>query len=152
MTQKEDIFDRVMHWPVLNILEPFYKKNKEILLYLFFGGLSFLISIGSYAWLNIYLRINELVANILSWIITVLFAFFTNRVWVFKSEQKGFDNFIKQMVSFFGGRVITLVIEEIILYIFITSLRFPSLLIKIIAQIIVIIMNYIISKSIVFKQ
>ena len=47
MNEKKDIFDKIMSLPGLRILEPFYKKNKEILLYLFFGGLSFLVSISS---------------------------------------------------------------------------------------------------------
>ena len=55
------------------------KKNKEVILYLFFGGLAFILSIVSYAFLNVTLGINELIANVISWIIVVLFAFFTNR-------------------------------------------------------------------------
>lgn len=50
-TRKPDIFDRLMHLPVLNIFEPFYKKHKEMLLYLFFGGLTFVISVITYAFL-----------------------------------------------------------------------------------------------------
>ena len=42
MQEKRDIFDRMMALPILNIFEPFYKKNKEVLLYLFFGGLTLL--------------------------------------------------------------------------------------------------------------
>ena len=51
-TRKPDIFDRLMHLPVLNIFEPFYKKHKEMLLYLFFGGLTFVISVITYAFFN----------------------------------------------------------------------------------------------------
>ena len=79
-TRKPDIFDRLMHLPVLNIFEPFYKKHKEMLLYLFFGGLTFVISVITYAFFNVSLGMNELVANIFSWILAVLFAFFTNRL------------------------------------------------------------------------
>ena len=53
MKKEKDIFDRIMELPVLRIFNPFYKKNKEILLYLFFGGLTFLVSIISYAFFNI---------------------------------------------------------------------------------------------------
>lgn len=74
-TRKPDIFDRLMHLPVLNIFEPFYKKHKEMLLYLFFGGLTFVISVITYAFFNVSLGMNELVANIFSWILAVLFAF-----------------------------------------------------------------------------
>lgn len=149
---QDDIFDRVMHLKTFRVLEAFYIKHKEILLYLFFGGLTFLVSIITFAVFNIFYEINELVANVMSWVIAVLFAFFTNRKWVFSAPTESLQDFIKQMVSFFGGRVITLVIEEIILLVFITWIGFPSMVIKIIAQIVVIIANYVISKLIVFKK
>lgn len=150
MTQ-EDIFDKIMHLPGLRLFEEFYKKNKEVLLYLFFGGLAFLVSIGTYVLFNVFLGMNELIANIFSWIITVLFAFFTNRIWVFQARTNGAIEFVKQMFSFYAGRVITLVAEEAMLLVFITWLGFSSLLVKIIAQIVVIILNYVISKVLIFK-
>ena len=83
----KDIFDRIMELPVIRIFNPIYTRYKEMLLYLFFGGLSFLVSIGTYAFFNVNFGINELVANIFSWLITVMFAFLTNRVWVFNSQK-----------------------------------------------------------------
>ena len=92
--------------------------------------------------------INELVANVLSWIITVLFAFLTNRVWVFQSPTNGVSEFVKQMFAFYSGRVITLIIEEVILLVFITWLGFNSMVIKVI----VILLNYVIRKLVIFKK
>lgn len=152
MQLKEDIFDKMMHLPILNIFEPFYKKNKEVLLYLFFGVLAFLVSILTYALFNVLLGMNELLANLLSWIITVFFAFITNSIWVFQADISGVKKFIDQMGAFYGGRIITLVIEEVILFVFISMMNFPSMLIKVVAQIIVILLNYIISKLLVFKK
>lgn len=149
---EKDIFDRLMELPVLRIFNPFYKKYKEMLLYLFFGGLSFIVSISTYAGFNVGMGINELVANVLSWIITVLFAFLTNRVWVFQSPTNGVSEFMKQMFAFYSGRVITLIIEEVILLVFITWLGFNSMVIKVIAQVIVILLNYVISKLVIFKK
>ena len=148
MQEKRDIFDRMMALPILNIFEPFYKKNKEVLLYLFFGGLTFIVSIATYAVFNVSMGINELIANVMSWVLAVLFAFATNRVWVFQAPTE----FLKQMLSFFGGRVVTLVIEEIILLVFITWLGFNSMVVKVIAQVIVIVLNYVISKFWIFKD
>lgn len=152
MQSREDIFDKIMHLPLLNGLEPFYKKNKEVLLYLFFGALAFCVSISTYAFFNVLLDLNELVANILSWVITVLFAFFTNRVWVFNSNTSNLKEFLKQMIAFFGGRILTLIIEEVILFVFITLLSFSSMAVKVVAQIIVILLNYVISKILVFRE
>ena len=150
MKKEKDIFDCIMELPILRILNPFYKKNKEILLYLFFGGLTFIVSIASYAFFNIQIGWNALVANIGSWILAVAFAYVTNRIWVFDSNAAA--EFMKEITSFVGGRVATLVIEELILFIFITNLGMNSMLIKVIAQIIVIVLNYVISKLIVFKK
>ena len=151
-TRKPDIFDRLMHLPVLNIFEPFYKKHKEMLLYLFFGGLTFVISVITYAFFNVSLGMNELVANIFSWILAVLFAFFTNRIWVFDSNAEDMNGILKEMVSFFGGRVATLLMEEVILYVGIKLLSMNSIGVKVAAQILVLIGNYLISKLFVFKK
>lgn len=149
--QEKDIFDRIMELPVLRIVNPFYKKNKEILLYLFFGGLTFLVSISSYALFNIRIGWNALTANIASWILAVAFAYVTNRTWVFESSTDRGSNLIKEITGFVGGRIATLVIEELILFIFITEFEMNSILIKIVAQVVVIALNYVISKMIVFK-
>ncbi len=127
------------------------KKNKELILYLFFGWLSFMISIGSYFACNTLLCMNELIANIISWIAAVLFAFVTNRVWVFQATTYNIKDFTRQIMTFFSGRCVTLVIEEGILLVFVTWLQFNSLLFKIIAQFVVISLNYIISKFWIFR-
>ncbi|MDD6216136.1 MAG: GtrA family protein [Roseburia sp.] len=152
MEERKDIFDKIMMLPGLRILNPFYKKNKEVLLYLFFGGLTFLVSVISYAYFNVTLGINELVANIISWVLAVAFAFFTNRIWVFQAPTKTVSQFLMQLIRFFMGRVATLVVEEVILLVFITILGFNSMVVKVIAQVIVIVLNYVISKLVVFRK
>lgn len=148
---KKDIFDKIMGLPILNIFEPFYIKHKEPLLYLFFGGLTFVLSVAIYTIANVTFGINELIANLISWIIAVTFAFFTNRTWVFGGGTECEKPFVRQMFNFFGGRVVTLVIEEIILLLFITWMGLPSVAVKVFAQIVVIVLNYVISKLWVFK-
>lgn len=150
--QEKDIFDRIMELPVLRIVNSFYKKNKELLLYLFFGGLTFLVSISSYAVFNIRIGWNALTANIASWILAVAFAYVTNRTWVFESSTDRGSNLIKEITGFVGGRIATLVIEELILFIFITGLGMSSILVKIVAQVIVIALNYVISKCVFRPQ
>ena len=81
----------------------------------------------------------------------MLFVFFTNRIWVFQASTKTGGEFLCQMVSFFGGRVATILLEELMIYVFITRMQFPNLPVKIVAQIVVIILNYVVSKVFVFK-
>ena len=153
MKKKEkDIFDRIMALPGLNIFEEFYKKYKEMLLYVFFGGLTTVISIGSYSYCDVVLGIDPLIANIISWILAVLFAYVTNKTWVFNAETHGIHELAIEMFHFFSGRIFTLVVEEVILLIFINKLHFNSVLVKIAAQFIVFVLNYVISKLIVFRE
>ena len=133
-------------------LRSYFVAYKEIILYLFFGGLAFLVSIGTYGFFNQIMGMHELVANVISWIITVLFAFFTNRLWVFDAPVDSLIDFFKQMAFFFSGRLVTLLIEEVILFGFISCLSFPSMSVKIIAQVVVIVLNYVISKVVVFRK
>ena len=84
--------------------------------------------------------------------ITVAFAFFTNRIWVFEAPTDSLSSFIKQISKFYAGRIITLAIEEAILLIFIIILCLESIPVKIEAQIIVIVLNYIVSKLLIFKK
>lgn len=151
MKKDKDIFDRIMEWKILSIFNPFYKKYKEVLLYLFFGGLTTFISIGSYAFFDISMHMDPMIANIFSWILAVLFAYVTNRIWVFDSNAEGMKGIIQEMVSFFGGRVATLLMEELILYVGINLLSMNSIGVKVAAQILVLIGNYLISKLFVFK-
>lgn len=151
MTEKKDIFDRIMTLPVLRLFNGFYVKNKAVLLYLFFGGLTTVISISSFILIDSVLGINEHIANLCSWILAVLFAYVTNRVWVFASRAKG-RGIIAEMGAFFLGRAATLGIEEVILLVFVTVMELNSTWVKIAAQFIVLVANYVLSKFIVFRS
>ena len=78
----------------------FYMKHKEALIYLFFGGLTAIISISVYGMLNVFFEMNELVANVLSWIISVAFAFLTNRIWVFYAPTNSLKEFLDRHFHF----------------------------------------------------
>lgn len=150
--EKKDIFDRIMEWKIFSVFKPLYDKYKEILLYLFFGGLSFIVSIGSYALFDYPLGFTPLVANIFSWIFAVTFAYVTNRIWVFTDVAHQAKGVIREILTFFAGRLATLGVEEVILYIGINVLGGNSMLVKVIGQIVVIVSNYFISKIIVFRS
>ena len=152
MNQKPDFFDRIMAWGFLKPLQPFYRKYKEPLLYLFFGGLTFFLSIGLY-WLFAHpLKLDPLIANGISWIICVAFAYITNRTWVFTQKAHDGQGIIREAASFTAGRIATLVLEELILWLGITVLGINDIVVKIIAQVLVIIGNYVISKWLVFRK
>lgn len=150
MEHKPDIFDRIFSLHILGFAQPLYKKYKEQLLYLFFGALTTLVSIGSFALFTEVIPCDELIANVISWFLAVLFAYLTNRTWVFQRAAE--EGFFRQMLSFYLGRVTTLLIEEALLLIFVKWLLWNGMTVKIAAQIVVLILNYVISKLFIFKK
>ena len=149
---RPNIFDRIMALRLLRPLRPFYEKYKEPLLYLFFGGLTTLLSIFLY-WLFAHpLGVPPLAANVVSWILCVAFAYVTNRTWVFRDKARGAKGILREAASFTAGRLATLGLEELILWLGISVLGVSDLVVKILAQVLVIVGNYLISKFLVFKK
>ena len=128
-----------------------YNKYQEVLNYLIFGALGTFVSIASYEICRL-LGLEVVVSNVISWIITVLFMYVTNKLFVFKSKTESKKKLIKEFVSFITARIITLIIETAILYVGTYILKVNDLIVKIIAQIIIIILNYVFSKLIIFKK
>ncbi len=123
-----------------------YNKYKEGILYLFFGGLTTLINIVSFYLLR-KISIELYISNILAWILSVLFAFITNKKYVFESN----GNTLKEMVSFFICRIASLIFDLLFMYIMIQLLNTNELLSKILSNVLVVIINYILSKLFIFK-
>ena len=134
-----------------------YHKNEELWNYLIAGGLTTVVSL-VIKWSLLFTILNadnalELqVAIILSWIGAVIFAYFINRLFVFKSKNKKLKEFIK----FVSARIATLLMEMAIMWFFITLLGLDSdtwvIIWTIVCQILIIIFNYIFSKLFVFKE
>ena len=131
------------------MIRKLFQKHREMILYVFFGGLATVVSIGTFLLFDAVM--NELVANVLSWVITVGFAYWTNRTWVFCSQVRG-NGVWKEMLTFYTGRLVTLGLEELMLLVFVTVLGWNAALIKIAAQVVVLVGNYIISKLLIFRK
>ena len=127
------------------------EKTRQLLSYVFFGGCTTVVSIGSFVLFDSVLHIHELAANVLSWVLAVAFAYWSNRKWVFRSKTRG-RAMGKEMMGFYAGRVATLLMEEGILLLFVTMLSYNSTVIKLIAQAGVLVGNYVISKLLVFRK
>ena len=138
----------------MEFIKKIYYKYENIINYLIVGGLTTVISMTIYfVSVNTFLNPNNgiqlQIANILSWIGGVLFAYFTNRKFVFKSEEQ---NKLKEGCKFLLSRVITLLLDMLVMYIGVTALNVNDKIVKIISQIIITISNYIFSKMLVFKN
>ena len=130
-----------------------YKKNEEVIKYLIFGVLTTIISLSVYficvhTFLDAKIGWQLQLANFISWIVAIIFAYITNRIFVFKSKSKGY---FKEMMSFLIARIITLLMDMGIMFLFVTVLKQDDTIIKIISQAVVIISNYIFSKLFVFN-
>lgn len=139
-------------------IKEFYKKYEEIINYIVFGGLTTVVSL-SVKWILLFTFLdakNELqlqIAIIISWILAVIFAYVTNRKFVFKSKSK---NLLKEVTSFFGSRILTLIMEMLMMWFFISLLQLNTeiwiVIWTLVTQVLIIVGNYILSKLFVFKK
>ena len=129
-----------------------YKKYEEIINYLIMGVLTTIVSIVTYFILAKVIGINYLVSNIISWIVSVAFAYITNKMFVFKDNKKGKKQILLQIYQFVKYRLLSLVIDVLLLYVFVELIKMDDMFAKIINQVIVIVLNYVFSKLFVFKK
>lgn len=133
-------------------LKGLYNKHKELILYVFFGGLTTLCNFAVYYIFAHLFSFHEIAATIIAFVISVLFAFFTNRKYVFASRAKGMKQISSELVKFFGSRLFSGGLDLLIMYVFVTLLLFNDMLIKLLSNVLVVIINYIFSKLFVFKR
>ncbi|WP_054701372.1 GtrA family protein [Secundilactobacillus odoratitofui] len=118
--------------------------------YLFFGGLTTLINIVVFDLFNASLHYQ--IANVIAWFASVLFAFITNKLWVFHSKSVRWQTFLWETFSFFGFRLLSLVVDQGIMWIGISLLSGNPLLVKIIDQFVIVVINYFFSKWFIFRK
>ena len=149
-----DYIDRNERRSMIKNIKELFKKYREIIMYLIFGVLTTVVSLVVY-YLLVYTVLNPdnalqlQVANIISWIAGVAFAYFTNRSMVFQSKNK---NKLKEAGSFVLARVVTLVMDMVIMFVGVTLLHGNDKILKLVSQVVVIVSNYVFSKLFVFKK
>ena len=126
-------------------------KNKEIIKYLIFGILTTLVNILCFYILD-KLNIDIYINNTISWIVSVIFAFITNKLYVFESKSLDIKTIFKEGTSFLGARIFSYFVDMGTIYLLFDGLRTNKLISKIVSNIIVIIINYIFSKFIFKKK
>lgn len=128
-----------------------FEKYKALILYGIFGVTTTIINVVSYA-LMLLSGINVQVAVVVSWLLAVIVAYLTNRVWVFNSGSSTKIELLREFISFMLARLATLIVEMLIIWFGVQLLDQDPIIWKIIDNIVVIILNYVISKLIVFKN
>ncbi|WP_165003279.1 MULTISPECIES: GtrA family protein [unclassified Enterococcus] len=132
-----------------------YLENKgywEILVYLFFGGLATVVNFVSFAIALQYFDLSMALSNSISWFCSVLFAFVTNKLWVFHSKSPNFTHALIECGKFFFYRILSYGLDMGAMVLLIDGMHTNEYVAKIITQIIVILANYVFSKLFIFKE
>jgi putative flippase GtrA len=129
----------------------FYEKHESVLLYLFYGFLTTVVSFAAQFTADFF-GANTQAATIISWICAVTFAFFVNKFFVFESKEKDRKTIIREAWQFYAARIVSGIFEILFLTVTVDLLKLNVYIFKLIAQIIIIITNYNFSKFIVFKK
>lgn len=150
-------------------MKSFFRKEniKELIKYIIFGVLTTLVSLLSFKLFDFLLGEKlYLVSNVLSWICSAAFAFVTNKVWVFGSKSRSVKVLLRESLSFAGARLFSLGVEELGLWLLVSAIGMGqmqplqifsvsingNLIAKVIMQVVVVILNYVFSKFIIFKK
>lgn len=148
----EDFFLNILDKIKLKALADLYRNHREGWRYLIFGALATVVNIAVYSISFYGIHIGNAVSNVIAWVIAAIFAYLTNKFMVFASKVDTKKALIKEITSFFSCRLFTLVIDEIIMIVSVDKLGLPAFIMKVIANIVVIILNFVLSKLIIFKK
>ena len=134
-------------------IKELYNKYKEILMYLIFGVLTTVVNIVSYFLLARILHIDTVVSTVIALILSILFAYITNKLFVFDSKTNTFKAFIVEMITFFLARVVSGALCDVGTFaLMVKVFKINDIIAKVVTQIMVIIVNYIFSKLVIFRK
>lgn len=135
-------------------IKNFIKKfcTKEVLFYGIFGILTTLVNVGIFYLLTKFIHLEENLSNIIAIILAVLFAYFTNRKIVFNSKASTLKENLHEFIKFIIGRSFTMVVELVGFFIMFNLLHVQELISKLTITILVIVLNFFISKFFAFKK
>lgn len=129
-----------------------WKAYEEGLLYLIFGVLTTAVDFLIYLMMTDVFLVNYLIGNVVAFLVAVLFAFVTNKLYVFKSHDFTGRKVLYEMGTFVGARLFSLGLNLAILYVFVDWVGMNDVVVKVMASVLVVLVNYIISKWLVFKD
>lgn len=136
----------------LDKIKNLFIKYKEIINYGIFGVLTTLVNYVSYILFTRLFGVDIFISNLIAWLLSVIFAFVTNKLIVFNSKDLSIKIVAKEGFKFMMARVFSLLLDMLILYVMADVMGINDLIVKIISNVIVIIVNYVLSKFIIFKD
>ena len=154
----EEIALKILEKIKLGVIADWYRRHQEGMRYLVFGALTTLVNILCYAilsslilrWIqNESFKVN--ISEITSFIVSIIFAYITNKKYVFKSKTNGIKELLKEIISFTGCRIFTEILSILMMNIAVW-LHINDILMKVVANIVVIILNFVLSKVLIFTK
>lgn len=136
----------------MKAIRALYERYKESIRYVFFGGLTTLVNMAAYRALYQGLGVSNLASTAVAWLVSVLFAFVTNKLWVFRSPDWKSSTVLREGGGFFACRVLTGALDMLIMYISVDLLKWNSDLMKLLSNCVVILLNFVASKRMIFKK
>lgn len=135
----------------MDLLKQFYIKHQELFTYIFFGILTTGVNIGIFfISVNIF-NMQYLLANAISILFAILFAFFTNKKYVFQSKTTTFKSAFKEFYLFFGLRLLSGIFDMFSMLILVDFINVETNISKILTQFIIVFLNYLFSKLYIFN-
>ena len=126
--------------------------NNPVLKYIFFGGCATLVNLGSYYIIRLVTNLDINTANTISICIAILFAYVTNSIFVFESKAVGLKEKLHEFVKFVSARLITMVVEIGGVWLMVDALHMNEFVSKFVIQFIVLALNYVFSKFLIFTK
>ncbi len=134
------------------MIKTIFQKYKSLIMYAFFGVCTTLVNLAVYYLTFNILNLSNVLSTIIAWIVAVLFAFVTNKIWVFDSKSWKNKVLFHELWTFFAARIATGVLDVLIMYVAVDVLQWSSTLCKLISNTFVIILNFVFSKCIIFNK
>ena len=137
---------------MINVILGLIKKHKSFIAYGVFGVLTTIVNIVTYNVCYNNFGISNTLSNIAAWILAVTFDYQTNKVWVFDSKSWKWEVLRREVPAFISCRLATGVLDIVIMFICVDIMGLHALLMKVISNVLVIILNYVFSKLVIFKK
>lgn len=134
------------------MIKQLYNKHKDFISYAFWGIFTTIVNTVVYCFFADVFHLAVIPSAILAWFFAVLFAYLTNRKWVFHSQASTKSEVFKEIIAFYTCRIATGIVDWLCMFVFVDLIHLNDLLIKVAANILVILLNFVASKIFVFKQ
>ena len=133
-------------------IKEIFKKFREQIMYIIFGVLTTIVNYVVYLVLTKMMNIDYMISTVISQIFAMIFAYITNKIYVFEAKNNSFKGLIKEMVSFFSVRIVSLFLDMGFMKLFVDIMHLNDAIMKLVSNALIIIANYIFSKLFIFKK